>query len=80
MGANFFFDKMLPTIQQEDHLAADPKRQLELFTNGGQTFIRVGPINQENSGVCRYTVELMPDDIRALASAFALLSKSYNFS
>jgi len=76
MGANFFFDKMLTTIQQEDHLAVDPKRQLELFTHGGQTFIRVGPINQENSGVSRYTVELMPDDIQALASAFALLSKS----
>ena len=42
MGANFSFDKMLPTVSPEAPGASNPLRQLELFTNGGKIFLRLG--------------------------------------
>lgn len=75
MGANFFFNKMLPAVQQEGQFTKEPKRQLEVFTHGGKTFIRVGPVNQEDSGINRYTVEIPQEDVQDIASAFILLAK-----
>lgn len=65
MAAIFYFDKMLPTIKQEtdEH---NPKRQLEIFTYEHKLWLRVGPINQENLGVDRYTVELSKKDAKEL--------------
>ena len=57
MGANFYFDKMLPGVASESK-ERNPKRQLEVFAYGNKLFLRVGGVNQENSGDNRYTVEL----------------------
>jgi hypothetical protein len=74
MGANFHFDKMLPTVSTEA-AGPDPKRQLELFTYGGKLFLRVGPPNKEHSGTERYTVELSQENALELASELQLLAK-----
>jgi hypothetical protein len=66
MGATFYFDKMLPTVSPEVP-GPNPTRQLELFTLGGKKFIRIGPPNEEHSGVGRYTVELRQEDGLELA-------------
>lgn len=74
MGANFSFDEMLPTVVQEAPGVLNPKRQLELFTHGGKIFLRTGPVNGENSGTNRYTVELNPQSAAELAASLKLLA------
>lgn len=74
MGANFYFDAMLPTVTSEAQ-GTNPKRQLELFTHGWKIYLRIGPPNSENSGVDRYTVELSGENARELASSLELLSR-----
>lgn len=63
MGANFQFDKMLPSINMEaGNIIKEPRRQVEIFTYGGDLFLRVGPINEENIGANRYTVKISRED------------------
>lgn len=69
MGANFFFDKMLPSIKQEANGELDPKRQVEVFSYGGDLWLRIGTTNQENSGTGRYTVKLSTTDAKELLAA-----------
>jgi hypothetical protein len=78
MGANFKFDEMLPTVLDGGSAATPPgaKRQLELFTYGGSTFLRMGPLNQQHAGTDRYTVELSDKMLNELASAIELLRRS----
>ncbi|QRF90273.1 hypothetical protein CLH39_08555 [Alcaligenes faecalis] len=71
MGANFFFDRMLPAEGPETK--PGDKRQLEVFTLGGKVFIRVGSINQENDGLNRYTVEVPPEALSRLRDSLQLL-------
>lgn len=67
MGANFLFDKMLPTSAEQGK--AGDKRQLEVFRNGGKLRIRMGPLNQENAESDRYTVEVPSRDLELLLAA-----------
>jgi hypothetical protein len=76
MGANFHFGEMLPTVATEAQGLANPRRQLELFTHGGKIWLRMGPLNRENSGTERYTVELSPETAGELASALKLLAEA----
>lgn len=76
MGANFSFDKMLPTVSPEAPGASNPLRQLELFTNGGKIFLRLGAVNQENSGTDRYTVEISLEAATELASSLQSLARA----
>lgn len=66
MGANSQFDKMLPAIEPEAGNIKEPRRQVEIFTYGGDLFLRVGPINEENIGTNRYTVKISREDGQAL--------------
>ena len=65
MSAIFYFDEMLPSIKQESN-APDPKRQLEIFTYEYKLWLRVGQINQQHTGIERYTVELSKEDAMEL--------------
>ncbi len=67
MGAQFYFDKMLPTTIHETDLK-NPKRQVEIFTFSQKLFLRIGAPNEENSGEERYTVELSSTNARELLS------------
>lgn len=58
MGAQCTFDEMLPTIESEANGIDDPHRQVEVFTYGGGLFLRIGQVNDENTGTNRYTVQL----------------------
>lgn len=71
MGANFYFDKMLPTAGPETK--PGDQRQLEVFTLGGKVFVRIGPLNQENDGLNRYTVEVPPEALSMLRESLELL-------
>ncbi|WP_143137612.1 hypothetical protein [Burkholderia ubonensis] len=66
MGANFKFNKMLPTIPSEAPGLTNPKRQLEVFELDGKTFIRIGPVGAEDAGEGRSTVEISSSDIELL--------------
>lgn len=66
MGAQFYFDQMLPTVEPEAKDKSNPLRQLEVFTYGNKLFLRAGPVNQENAGLDRYTVELSSKTVKAL--------------
>ena len=68
MGANFLFDKMLPTSPEQGE--PEDRRQLEVFWHGGKLWIRIGPLNQENAGSGRHTVEVPPEDVQSLLAAF----------
>lgn len=61
MGANFKFDSMLPAINPETGEIGADQRQVEIFAHGGSMFLRVGALNQENTGVDCYTVRLDQD-------------------
>lgn len=69
MGANFLFNKMLPTVQAEAPEVIRPKRQLEVFTLGGKTYLRIGPVGSEDSGDGRATVEISDADATDLITA-----------
>lgn len=58
MGASFKFDEMLQTIGPEANGDDKAQRQVEVFTHGGDLFLRVGPVNQRDAGKDRYTVKL----------------------
>ena len=65
MGAICYFDKMLPSIKIESNVE-NPKRQLEVFTYEHKLWLRIGSINQENTGLDRYTVELSKEMAKEL--------------
>lgn len=71
MGANFFFDQMLPAEGPETK--PGDLRQLEVFTLGGKVCVRIGPLNIENGGSNRYTVEVPPEALRALRESLQFL-------
>lgn len=71
MGANLFFDRMLPAEGPETK--PGDQRQLEVFTLGGKVFVRIGPLNEENAGLNRYTVEVTPAALKALQESLQLL-------
>jgi hypothetical protein len=73
MGANIKFGEMLPTVIDGGPTPSGAKRQLELFTHGGKTFLRMGPLNEEHAGLNRYTVELTEKMLAALGDAIDLL-------
>jgi hypothetical protein len=58
VGAMFFFNKMLRTVSQEAPGVTNPRRQLEVFTLDGKTFLRIGPVGEEDAGEGRATVEI----------------------
>jgi hypothetical protein len=59
MGANFYFDEMLPGIKNENKDGAkDLRRQVEVFAYSNGLFLRVGPLGSQHSGENTYTVEL----------------------
>lgn len=66
MGANFKFDEMLPTIQHNAGDGKDPCRQVEVFTHGGNLFLRIGQVNEQDTGTNRYTVQLSKDAAKKL--------------
>jgi len=69
MGANFQFDKMLPSIDIEAKSITDPKRQVQVFTHDGELWLRIGAINQEDSGVDRVTVKLSAQHAKEIIAA-----------
>lgn len=69
MSANSQFDKMLPGIEIEAKSVTKPKRQVEIFTLDGELWLRIGAINQKDSGVDRYTVKLSAQDAKELIAA-----------
>lgn len=71
MGVNFFFDKMLPA--QGPETKPGDRRQLEVFTCAGKNYVRIGPINKENGGPDRYTVEVPPEALLTLREALQFL-------
>jgi len=68
MGANSNFDERLPTVRPEAGDAPTPWRQVEVFTHGGELFLRMGQVNEENTGTNRYTVQLSNSTARKLIS------------
>ncbi len=69
MGTLFQFDKMLPTIELEAKSSKNPQRQVEVFTYDRKLWLRVGPVNSENTGENRYTVQLSKEHASELVSA-----------
>lgn len=69
MGANFKFDEMLPTVQTGSSGAKDPRRQVEVFTHGSGLFLRIGQVDQQDTGINTYTVELSKATANKLISA-----------
>lgn len=74
MGANFHFEEKLPTVAAEAPGVPNPWRQFQLFTHGGKIFLRSGPVNREDAGTDRHTVELSPELAIELASALNALA------
>jgi len=66
VGAEFKFDERLPTIPPEAGHQENPWRQVEVFTHGGELHLRIGAVNQENTGIDRYTVTLSKSDAERL--------------
>ena len=71
MGAKIFFDRMLPAEGPETK--PGDRRQLEVLTLGGKVFVRIGPLNKENAGLNRYSVEVTPAVLKALQESLQLL-------
>jgi hypothetical protein len=69
MGGTFNFDQMLPSIPDEAGGKPNPKRQVEIFTHNSKLCLRVGPINEKDSGENRYTVQLSGKDARELIAS-----------
>lgn len=69
MGANFKFDEMLPTIHHNAGDVKDPCRQVEVFTHGGHLFLRIGQVNEQDTGTNRYTVQLSKDAAEKVIAA-----------
>ncbi|NPT44367.1 hypothetical protein GNZ12_24255 [Paraburkholderia sp. 1N] len=69
MGANIKFSRMLATVTSEAPGKANPKRQVEVFTQGGKTFLRIGPVDIEHAGEGRATVEISALDAAQLVDA-----------
>jgi hypothetical protein len=70
MGANFFFDDMLPGVDHENAVGAkDLKRQVEVFAHGSALYLRVGPFGSQNSGENTYTVQLSKEKGHELRDA-----------
>ena len=67
MGAQLYYDKMLPTTKHETDLK-NPKRQVEILTFSQKLFLRIGAPNEENTGKDRYTVELSSTNAKELLS------------
>ena len=65
MGANFYFDQMLPAGDAEARNIENSQRQLEVFTHGNKLWLGVGGINEENDGN-RITVELSKSTVTEL--------------
>jgi hypothetical protein len=78
MGAGFKFDEMLPAVLDGGPGRTPPgaRRQLQLFTDGGKAFLRLGPLDKEDAGTDRYTVELSDKALADLAFAIELLRPS----
>lgn len=78
MGANFKFDEKLPTVEPEAGDVLNPWRQVEVFTHDDGLFLRIGQVNEENTGVNRYTVQLSKsaarEIIRGIEDGVAYLS------
>lgn len=66
MGANFFFDKLLPAHDAESRGEPGSVRQVEIFTHGDGMYLRVGRLGEEHEGQ-GFTVELSKTDARELA-------------
>lgn len=75
MGANILFDEMLPAPAQEAPGLADPQRQLEVFQHGGKMWLRIGPLNEQNSGANRYTVELSDETREILLVSLSVTNR-----
>lgn len=69
MGANFKFDEMLPTIQTGSSSAMDPRRQVEVFTHGSGLFLRIGQVDEQDTGINTYTVELSMANAKKLIAS-----------
>lgn len=69
MGANSKFDEMLPTIHHNAGDIKDPRRQVEVFTHGGDLFLRIGQVDEQDTGTNRYTVQLSKDTAKKLMAA-----------
>ncbi len=69
MGANPLFKKMLPAIDVDASFIVNSKRQVEIFTHGGKLCLRIGAINQADSGVDQHTVELSTQHAKELIAA-----------
>lgn len=69
MGANSEFNERLPTIASEANGQANAWRQVEVFTFADDLHLRIGPINQENVGVDRYTIKLTREAADRLIAA-----------
>lgn len=69
MGAHFLFDEMLPGVKPEANNQENTMRQVEVFRHADKLYLRVGEINERDSGINRYTVELKADMARELIDA-----------
>jgi hypothetical protein len=69
MAANFQYDEMLPSVDPEAKKFRNPKRQVEVYTLGHKLFLRIGAVNQKDSGEKIYTVQLTDKSCIELAEA-----------
>jgi hypothetical protein len=60
---------MLRTVSSEAPEMKSPKRQVEVFAVDGKTFLRIGPVGEEDSGEGRATVEISATVARELIMA-----------
>ncbi|WP_321961592.1 hypothetical protein [Paraburkholderia sp. J7] len=66
MGANFFFDKLLPAADTEARKVPGSQRQVEIFTHGDGLWLRVGLLDEEHQGQ-GFTVEFTKSAAAELA-------------
>lgn len=69
MGTTFFYDAMHPVPKTEQEPGQDPERQVEVYRFGGELFLRLGPLGEENAGTDRYTAQLSAVQAARLAKA-----------
>ena len=69
MGATFFYDAMHPVPETEQEPGEDPERQVEVLRHGGELFLRLGPLGEENACADRYTARVSSVQAAKLAKA-----------
>lgn len=70
MAVLFFYDQMVPVPQPELPSGVEQgQRQLEVFELNNQVHVRLGPVDEENAGLNRYTAVLSIESARQMIDA-----------